>query len=233
MRSLPDYDASIISLRSRVEHWPDGRLKLLTKMCQDKVVAHVGCVDHHSLLAERVASGNHLHQRLREVSARLYGFDVNEHGLRALSDVGFVDLHALDVTDSVALPNDIDPASIQVVVVGEVLEHLPNVDLFLTGLRDLFSGAGTSFIFTVPNCQSFRFLLRSFFDREVVNSDHRCWYSPYTIRYSLERAEFKVLSVVGADYERPGKLSARLLSLPARAVGRWSDSLVVSASAHR
>jgi methyltransferase family protein len=77
-----------------------------------------------------------------------------------------------------------------IIICGEVLEHLGNPQWFLTRLKRQY--AGVPVIITVPN--AFAEAGRSYLKqgRECVNGDHVAWYSPTTLSVLLQRAGYSV-----------------------------------------
>ena len=66
-------------------------------------------------------------------------------------------------------------------VLAEIVEHIDNPVAFLRSLADRYRGSVEAFIITVPNAfdeGNQRFAMS---DIEAVNSDHRFWFTPYTI----------------------------------------------------
>lgn len=78
----------------------------------------------------------------------------------------------------------------QVIVCGELLEHLSNPGWFLSRLRRSYPGVPV--IVTVPN--AFAEAVRQYVVRgiECVNPDHVAWYSPKTLSVLLQRAGYTV-----------------------------------------
>lgn len=77
----------------------------------------------------------------------------------------------------------------EIVVCGEVLEHLSNPGWFLTRLREAYRCAT---IITVPN--AFSEGARRLMERgtECVNFDHVCWYSYTTLKELLRRHGYEI-----------------------------------------
>jgi hypothetical protein len=82
------------------------------------------------------------------------------------------------------------PIAPEVIVCGEVLEHLGNPGWCLTRLKRQY--AGVPVILTVPN--AFTTVGRHHLQRgiENVNIDHVAWYSPRTLKTLLERHGFEI-----------------------------------------
>lgn len=79
-----------------------------------------------------------------------------------------------------------------VIVCGEVLEHLSNPGWFLTRLKRQYDGVPV--IVTVPNAFSEIAAAHIEHGTENVNIDHVAWYSYRTLRTLLERAGFVIES---------------------------------------
>jgi SAM-dependent methyltransferase len=154
-------------------------------------VAHIGCADS-PYTAELLAAGRLLHPRLVEAAApraRLTGIDVDADGLRrlgqALPDQRF--LHR-DITRGV---RGAERGRYELVIAGEVLEHVPDAERFLRACGQLLQPGGT-LILTVPNACCPKLGLRALLGRESVHPDHHAYYSPRTLIRVLDGAGFEL-----------------------------------------
>jgi SAM-dependent methyltransferase len=169
------------------------RGRWLERLCAETApgeVAHIGCTDS-PYTEERLTAGVLLHQMLVRV-APVTGFDVDGDALEllrtALPHERFV---LADVTAGVP---ETERARYQLVVAGEVLEHVPDADAFLRGCRRLLRPGGRLCV-TVPNACSPKIGLRSLAGREVIHPDHRTYYGPRTLARTLRGAGFEPESV--------------------------------------
>lgn len=89
-----------------------------------------------------------------------------------------------DVTNEAAIEKAIAGRQFDIIVAGELLEHLPNPGLCLCGLARLQPNA--MLIVTVPNCLSAAVAARANIGIESVHQDHVAWYSPRTLCRLLE-----------------------------------------------
>jgi SAM-dependent methyltransferase len=207
----------------------------LERLCADTApgeVAHIGCTDS-PYTEERLNAGALLHQQLVRV-ALVTGFDVDGDALelvrRALPAERFV---LADVTAGVP---EAERERYQLVVAGEVLEHVPDADAFLRGCRRLLRPGGRLCV-TVPNACSPKIGLRSLAGREVIHPDHRTYYGPRTLARTLRGAGFEPESVAsclapvgtvgGLAYHRLVRAAHRMFQGPVGegliAVGRADD----------
>lgn len=78
----------------------------------------------------------------------------------------------------------------EIIICGEVLEHLGNPQWFLTRLKRQYPGVPV--IVTVPNAFSEAARVHLKRGVECVNPDHVAWYSPKTLSVLLQRAGYTV-----------------------------------------
>ena len=141
------------------------RAEYLVKATRNKVILDLG------------ASGP-MSEALRKVAKEYHGVDIRP------SDKP--NYYQVDIEKADALP-EVD--GLQIIVAGEIIEHLSNAGRFL----DLLHGAGAQIILTTPNAFSTGgdgYLKRGI---EAVNGEHVAWYSYHTLRTLVERHGYRVL----------------------------------------
>ena len=152
-------------------------------------VLHAGATD--SMFTEQRASGEGLlHQKLRGAGCDLVGLDIDKEGIEYLRRVhGIDDIRHGDLE---SLPEQFEPQSFDLVIAADVLEHLNNPGLFLSGVREVLRSTG-SLIVTVPNAFSLKkFLGVSLFRQERNHPDHVCFYSYMNLHEILRRFGFVI-----------------------------------------
>lgn len=167
-----------------------GRQGFLLAACAGKTVLHVGCVDS-GLARERFGLGELLHQRLATVAHELWGTDVDAEGVRFLLDHGLDHVFPIDLS-SEAPGGNLAAVAFDVIVLGEVLEHLPNPGKMLAGLRELMRPGRTQLIISVPNAFSLTALLSFARGVESVHPDHNFYFSRTTLRTLLAKSGLSV-----------------------------------------
>ena len=65
--------------------------------------------------------------------------------------------------------------------VPDVLEHVNNPALFLARLHLLMNGVCRKLIITTPDVFRYSNFFNALRNMELINSDHRYWFSPYTL----------------------------------------------------
>ena len=166
------------------------RESLLISLTKGKIALHVGCVDS-GLLDDRLFSGRFLHSELAQSARELWGLDSDGGGIEKLRGLGF---SRLLVGSAESPPAEIPRGYFDVVVAGELIEHLRNPGAFLDSTLSLL-GPGGLLVITTPNALRFYNPLTALSARELVHPDHLCWYSPYTLLRTVQAGKFKVTQV--------------------------------------
>jgi 2-polyprenyl-3-methyl-5-hydroxy-6-metoxy-1,4-benzoquinol methylase len=189
-----------------------GRQGFLLACCAGKTVLHVGCVDS-GLTAERLARGELLHQRLAGVATELWGTDVDAVGIRLLLDHGFDRVLPVDLSSGSPGPV-LASVDFDLIVLGEVLEHLANPGQLLCGVRSLMRPGRTRLIVSVPNAFSLAALSSFLGGVEVVHPDHNFYFSRHTLQTLLGKSGLRVLEeyvyVFDVDYLPARRLRSTL-----------------------
>jgi SAM-dependent methyltransferase len=211
----------------------------------DGEVAHLGCADS-PYTEELLRSGELLHARLVGAArgagqarvtgsraARVTGFDVDAASLELLRDALPGERFVLaDLTAEIPAE---ERGRYQLVVAGEVVEHVPNTDDFLRGCATLLAPGGRLCV-TVPNACCPKIGVRSLLGRESVHPDHRVYYGPRTLTRTLEAAGYRV-TVLASCFAPVSSGAGRLLVNPLLAAahrvaqGPVGDGLIAVASA--
>lgn len=162
------------------------RVDWLLELCRAKRVLHIGCVDfnplHVSAARERLSANLNLHVALSRVCERLVGVDIDKEGLALLKEKYlFEDLYVMDAE---SMDLSLIGISFDVVVAGELIEHLNNPGRFFSALMKAMTPE-TLLILTTPNVHAMKFSLYSLFGRERVNEDHRFFFSFSTLSRML------------------------------------------------
>jgi len=181
---------SIILENNRLNAKTVNRERLILDFCKNKIVIHLGCVDYPYLI-EQYKSGNLLHEKICKVAKKTFGVDLNKEGIDFLKSLGYQDLFVCSVE---ALSKISFEDKYEVIVAGELIEHLSNPGLFFENVSSLMDD-NTVLIITVPNAFSVKNFLRVLMRHELIHPDHVCYFSPSTIkhfcsRYNLELKEY-------------------------------------------
>lgn len=165
------------------------RYKFLCELVRGKEVLDMGCVNH-TLDNRKGAVGRYwLHEHLKRTAKHVTGLDYEKEAIAKLKAEGF-DVHAGDATNF-DLGRQFD-----VIVAGEILEHITNAAGFLACVKKHLRPGGI-FITTTPNANCLIFFLENLIlGYEVDNLDHVCIYSPRTIETLFKKCGFALERVI-------------------------------------
>ena len=104
------------------------RVDFIKDQCAGKKVLHFGCANYPFTQAS-IDNEMLLHFDLQKTAAKLYGFDFDQPGLDILTKNGATDLYRADLEKLDQVPLD---ETFDVIIAGEMIEHLNNPGLFLT-----------------------------------------------------------------------------------------------------
>lgn len=151
------------------------RLDLFKRFCDGRKVLHIGCTDHPIFDPK-----HNLHLQLSKFCSELHGLDVDKEGLSVLKR----HFDAPYFSDFSQIENEV----YDVVLVPETIEHVDNVEIFLKQINEI---KADTFIISGPNC--FHQFFKNGYEKnsnvwiEGIHPDHNCWYSPYTLKNSIEK----------------------------------------------
>lgn len=168
------------------------KISLLTQLCKNKKIIHVGCVDHNiDLIEQKIKKDKWLHKFLVQHASYTIGVDIEEKGLLHIKEKYNYEVAKLDITK----PNDILlKKTYDYILFPDVIEHIGNPVDFLTKVRDSYKNNVKQIIITVPNAITKHNIRYAKQDEEQINTDHKFWFTPYTIS--------KVIIDSGYDIER-------------------------------
>jgi SAM-dependent methyltransferase len=211
---------------------PCDRVELLLRFSEGKRVVHVGFVDERRM-ETKLEQGKWLHARLAAVASSIVGLDLSDEGVEWAREQGF-EAHAVDAQSPEAVAT-LGLELADVVVAGEIIEHLDAPGPFLRAMRELLKPDGL-LVVTTPNAYRLLNFLAPASGSELIHPDHTAWHSPHTLRNLLVRNGWDVEGM--AYYQNPAPRMGGVVGpiiRGARAVfvafGRllpyWSDGLVV------
>lgn len=179
---------------------PD-RITLIRKITKDKSVIHVGCADHIELIEKKRKKNTWLHQILIDNTSRCAGIDLNPESISYMKNtLNIPDVHCIDITrDKVP---EILNLKWDYLLLGEVLEHIGDPVSFLRSVRDIYRGVAEKILITVPNGFCYENLINTFRQRELINSDHKYWFTPYTISKVMAEAYLEVDEILLCELSR-------------------------------
>lgn len=164
--------ADPVYLKKMMHDVPDApvvdREKYITEKCTGKRIMHLG------------SSSGELNDKLSKI-AKVIGVDRDKSGNPDI-------LCDLDGDLKQLIPAKFEEAPIELIVAGEIIEHLGNPGRLLSKLRTF----QCPLLITVPNAFAEANSAWIQKNKENVNIDHVSWYSYRTMRTLLERYAFTI-----------------------------------------
>lgn len=186
------FSSGLRVISSKTEQTIVNRLEICDNLFKGNKVIHLGCCDHIPLIEEKRNNNLWLHSRIIEKANRCLGIDINENGIKYLqSKLGYKDLVCADIQkDNIS---EIINETWDFIFLGEILEHVDNPVGLLIDIREKYSKVIDKMVVSVPNAFRYMNFVSSKNHSEIINSDHRFWFSPYTLA--------KVFTVAGYNIE--------------------------------
>lgn len=165
---------------------PRDRIGQIVERARGKRVFDLGALDE-TAYASKQDNDRWLHARLCEVAEEVVGIDnsslVPPGGLQTAGNGRIVNADIFDLSVAVAHYGKPD-----LVVAGELIEHLPDTLAFLRSLKACPGLSGAEFVFSTPNACSWHNALVGMAGRESTHRDHLQIYSYKTLRTLFGRA---------------------------------------------
>ena len=177
---------------TEVEDWTD-RLNFLVSLAKGKSVLHWGCCDHLPLIEDKIRQGQWLHGLLTTSAAVCHGLDIDGPALSKVRDLGFQNVSFID--DRMLIPTEVLRQTWDYIIAGEVLEHVSEPLHFLSGIKKSLGNRVDKIVLTVPNAFRYQNFANCLSEDEIecINSDHRFWFTPYTVAKIATDAGLKPL----------------------------------------
>lgn len=213
-----------LNINSPLRH----RDNVLQAAVAGKKVLHIGFVDHLPVIDEKIKRGIWLHQKLIDSASLCVGIDINQKGIKHLKENHQIgNIYCLDILRD-ELPEELSNNRFDIILLPDVIEHIPNPQIFLNGLRAKLGNLCDQIIITTPNAFRLENFLNNLIRKEVINSDHRFWFTPFTISKILYDSGF---SIEHMDYCQHGRYGLRKLiqKILIKVFPTFRDTLIVQA----
>lgn len=165
---------------------PVSRFELISRYCREKKVLDIGCVNHNT---QNISSDRWLHQLIKDVASVCIGVDYMEKEVEYLKSRGY-NVICADATQPIDLGVKFD-----VIVIGNLIEHLSNFDGLLMNVDRLLNADGYVLISTANPFYSEQYFYCAFKNDILVNPEHTCWIDPVTLEQLVRRFGFFTQSV--------------------------------------
>ena len=148
------------------KNYTKNRELFILGQCKDKTVLHLGCCDS-PYTNYKFSKGISLFQRVEKVCKVQKGLDVDTKEIKNLHEMGYKNISFFDLNK----PEKIDFKP-EVIVFADTLEHLMNLEIVLSSLKQLMDDK-TVLIITVPNATMFSRVIGNFLGVIKEHPDHK------------------------------------------------------------
>jgi SAM-dependent methyltransferase len=163
------------------------RTQFILDRIKDKKVLHLGCADW-PFTSGYVKDGLLLHQKMKSVARELVGTDLEPEGIQVMQAAG---IKNVVVGNSEQLLFETLGDKFDVIVAGEIIEHVLNPGLFLDSIKSVCH-EDSIVILTTVNFAPIKKLPRLLFRREVVHPDHVYYFSFSTLSCLLTKSGYQI-----------------------------------------
>jgi hypothetical protein len=172
-------------------------------LIRGKDVIHIGCSDHIQIINSKIRNNIWLHKLITENARKCFGIDIDKESIDYIKkELGYQNVYYGNIlTDEF---KDLKENKWDYAVFGEIIEHLDDPVSFLKVFKAKYGENVSRFIITVPSIYNKRQFINMKNYREVINSDHRFWFTPYTISkvlvsagYNPEKLDYSNLQSLG------------------------------------
>ena len=211
------------------------RIEYLKNLCRGKKVLHLGCADY-PFTEPAIKNKTHLHFELMKIADEVYGFDYDQPGIDILQNHGATKLYRADLEKLDEVPLD---EKFEIIIAGEMIEHLSNPGLFLRGIKRFMNADSNLVVTTINAYAGMRFLVYGLRGKggtnEPVHPDHVAYYSYSTVRLLLKRENFKIDKFAFYDVGTPHRplmnWRQRLMNdVCVRISPIWADGIIAECS---
>lgn len=167
------------------------RWHLIEPYVKDKVVLDVGCAELVATTDDPSKRERWLLGKIEKAAKKVIGLEINKEQVDVLQKLGF----------NVVL-GDAETANLhqtfEVIVAGELIEHLSNPGLFLENMKKHLAGNGF-FIITTPNRFDFFSFWKTFWKNKIPRYEkeiagHVFYFDINSLRTLVERHGFQVVT---------------------------------------
>ena len=211
------------------------RIEYLKNLCRGKKVLHLGCADY-PFTESAIKNKTHLHFELMQIADDIYGFDYDQPGIDILASHGVTKLYRADLEklDEVAVSE-----KFEIIIAGEMIEHLSNPGLFLRGVKRFMNADSNLVVTTINAYAGMRFFIYGMRGKggtnEPVHPDHVAYYSYSTVKLLLNRESFRINKFafydVGTPHRQLMNWRQRLINdVSVRISPIWADGIIAECS---
>ncbi|MHC1772673.1 MAG: hypothetical protein AB9907_13265 [Flexilinea sp.] len=161
---------------------PVNRIDYIINYCKGKKVLDLGFWDETALVKKDTEFW--LHKRICQQAHYVIGVDSSD----TVPDNGSYFQNSIMVRGDVCDKNMLSQFDPDIIIAGELIEHLPDALLFLTNIKEIFPNK--KMVCSSPNATNISNCLLALFNRESTHKDHLHIFSYKTLSTLCSKADF-------------------------------------------
>lgn len=178
------------------------RLSWISSRCSGKRVLDLGCIGPYAYDVNPAPPTLWLHDLIKREATEVIGIDIDERRVCQLREQGY-DIRVGNVYE---LSQIIGGQRFDVIIAGELIEHLSNAGMFLDIVRPFLKKEG-ELIITTPNPFHYLNFIFVLIKRPLAShTDHVAWYDAETIQTLATRHRFTIAELHHYNYPTLRKL---------------------------
>jgi len=195
------------------------KFEIIKKYIQGKDVLDCGCVGTFEF---EKFHPDFLHPKLVKLAKSVWGVDTNASGAKQMKKLGFNVV--VGNVENIELGRKFD-----VIVAGDLLEHLSNVGMFLDNTKKHLKPSGVLIIHT-PNAFGITRFYHMLAKKGVeVNPDHICYYDIKTLKQLLERHGYSIIESHYTNTLNPPLIKKIIINFFTKISAGFADSILMVA----
>ncbi len=188
------------------------RVDFILNQCLDKRILHIGFSDY-PFTAQKISNQSLLQLQLQKISTNILGLDNDKIAIELYLSIT-KDKNVVYGDITLDYPKEAIEFDPEIILLSEVLEHLPNPYQAVDILYNCFK-PGTTILVTVPNYTALDSIAASFGKTESIHPHHHWYFSPFTLRKLFDEHRFKLLSLnFGMYYQQNTTINSILKQYP-------------------
>ena len=219
MRSYKEAPQSDRIKNTKMKKLLSDRWDIIKEMVKGKEVLDLGCVDHE---AKQEEGKDWLHRKIRQSAKSTLGVDYAAEEVSRLKNLGYEVIQGNVETLNLGRKFD-------VIVAGNIIEHLSNPGLFLETVRKHLKEDGV-FILTTDNCYGLRSLKAvTFSDGIRPNQEHSMTFEEEVLKQLLRRHHFEIADFYYYNGPYPSAFKKWFIDILCKFRKSWAWQMLVVA----
>ncbi len=171
---------------------------MIKQLCKGKRVLDLGAMDETAYQSKQ-GQGMWLHEEIASVATQVVGIDSSSmlpaEGLQTAVNAKIYPGNIMSIDTWLENTHFVDNFEPDVIVAGELIEHLDNPLLFLKKIQTIKRLSGKMLVLSTPNATAIHNCIIGLASRESTHHDHLCILSYKTLSTLCHRAGFSAWTI--------------------------------------